>query len=630
MYKIANKTSVAFFVFGIFFLIASCVNDNLPLEENDLTEGTFGDDVYSLNLMVTLDNLGTRSSITANEPAEITKYENYINLERFRVLFFDVNDMFLFESKNRWVKQIDANDNFSSWFVSVPFGAFGNDSYGEGKEYDWEAIRNHLTTKQFKIAILANRPAQLLYPGFLDSELELPNGVFDNDGPYWGPEDTGKRSIFDLHHYQYDIIYADKGSHNGGATKSYYDFVMGDINTDKPTMGAAINWVSFDNGDTDKELLTGSNYMRNIKMPSEEHPIPMYGIQLFEPIPSASWKKGTPFNLSNLPVFPDGQEYKTKSISLLRSCVRLDLRIPKTIKNGAKPTFVTLWYSNIYSRCEPMDTWTPTDEIWKDNHETECEWKSILNYGPVSSNQAPGNGTTKDDYQKRLSWFYGVWKDKGWEFKTRSGNKVTPVGATTDTPYPHIFNPCIQRNKVIQCNYGDVSKYYNDNYNHWIVYTGERNCNDPNTLPDMTKNPYIACWIISWDKKNYYCIPLLNYEKNSDPDLAGVFGPHSTTNTKNDPYQTGSWPELMNTYINSLPSERGDNLPYPLLRNHIYRFTLTGKTRAQGDSDDIENIAISSEVLQTSDINFSEKVQQLDLSRISHTPTVKTKPDKAK
>lgn len=625
MLKALRNTYIAVCTVGVLLLCFSCVDENAALEETDLTEERFKD-VYSLNLMVTLDDLGTRAtSVTQGDPDRITKYENYINLERFRVLFFDINDKFLFESKNRWVKQVDINDKFSSWFVSVPLGAFGDDSYGEGKEYDWEAIRKHLTTNKFKIAILANRPAQLLYPGFLDSDLQLPDGVFDNDGPYWGPEETGKRDIFDLHHYQYDIIYKDKGNPNikNGVYDEMYDFVMDYTNPEQPKMGAAINWVSFDNGDTDKELLTGTNYMRNIKMPSEKHPIPMYGMQEFEPIPEDLWKEGTPFDLSNIQseAFPN-VDYQYKSISLLRSCVRLDLRIPKTIKNGAKPTFVTLWYSNIYSRCEPMDTWTPTNEIWKEDHNKDCEWKSILNYGPVSSNQDPGNGTTKAKYQQRMSWFYGVWQEKGWEFKTVSGSKVTPVKETANTPYPRIFNTCIQRNKVIRCNYGDMSEYYNDDYYHWVVYTGERNCNDPNTLPDMTKNPYIACFIISWDKKNYYCIPLLNYAQNNDSDLKNVFGPHTDT----DPYSSASWPAAMNTYISTLPSERGPNLPYPLLRNHIYRFTLTGtsnaKTRANGDIDDI---SIASEVLQTSDIDFSQQVKQVRLNKINNTSVVKNK-----
>lgn len=610
MSKIQNSACIAILILGIFLLCPSCIDDNLPMEEHDLQEEMFKD-VYSLNFTVTLDNLGTRSSVTENDPWIVTKYENYINLERFRVLFFDEDDMFLFESKNRWVKQIDLSDNFSSWIVSIPFGPFGNDSYGEGKEYDWDAIRKHLTTRRFKVAILANRPAQLLYPGFTESELQLPDGVFDNDGPYWGPEASGQKSIFELHHFQYDIIYADKGKHGDGASASYYDFVMGDINTTRPTMGAAINWVSFDNGDTDKvQLGTSSTDMRNIKMPSEKHPIPMYGIQEFEPIPAALWKEGTPFDLSNLPtdMFPD-VSYEYNSISLLRSCVRLDLKIPKTVKNGQKPTFVTLWYSNIYSRCEPMDIWTPTDQIWEKNHDN-CEWKQILNYGPV----ATGSGNTKEAYQRKLSWFYGVWQEKKWPFLTRSGSAITPVAETPTTHYPRIFNTCIQRNKVIRCNNGDMSDYYNDGYYHWIVYTGERNINDPNTLPDMTKNPYIACFIVSWDNSKYYCIPLLDYKGNTDKDLTGVFGPHT------DNITNGNWPAAMNTYMNTLFSKSGSNLPYPLLRNHIYRFTLTGASKSIAEG---EGISIDSEVLQTSDINFSKQVQELYPTAIKNATGIK-------
>ena len=598
---------------GMLFVMASCREDDLLVEEPFMPEEQFKD-VYSLGLMVTLDNMGSgiegTRGVTTNDPSSITKWENYINLERFRILFFDENDNFLFESKNRWVKQIDVNDNFSSWYVNVPFGAFGNDSYGEGHEYNWTSIRNHLTSKRFKIAILANRPAQLLYPGnFADSELQLPNGVFDNDGPYWGPDDVGKKNVFDLHHYQYDIIYADKGNHKNGATESYYDFVMGNNNTDRPTMGSAINWVSFDNDDNDKVLLGGSTNMRHLKMPSADHPIPMYGMQIFDPIPADQWQEGTPFDLSNEPsdMYPD-KRYNYTSISLLRSCVRLDLKIPKSLKNGAKPRLVSLWYSNIYSRTEPMDTWTPTDQIWKGDHLNACEWKDILQYGPISSNTYPGNGSDKVAYQTRISWLYGVWKEKGWPFRTRDNKAVNVPAEASGMKYPRIFNPCIQRNKAITCERGDKSNDYNDGYWHYIVYTGERNSNDPNTLPNMTKNPYIACFIISWDNAKYYCIPLLNYAQNTDADAKNIFGPHT------DRVGGGDWPAAMDTYINTLPSERGVNLPYPLLRNHIYRFTLTG-TRA---GDDLEDFGVSSEVLQSPTINFSNQVKEFKLQKLTN------------
>ena len=613
---------ISYIILLLFFAVAlgSCSEEELIADEPIAGEVPDFSGIYSLNFMVTVDDMGsgtdTRGYSRNADPDRITRWENYINLERFRVLFFDKDDMFLFESKNRWVKQLDNVDHFSSWYVSIPLGPYGNDSYGQGEEYDWDGIRNYLTHSNFKIAILANRPAQLYYPGFTESELELPDGVFDNDGPYWGPGDVGKKSIFDLHHYQYDIIYADKGKFSEGAASSYYDFIMDDINSGRPKLGSAVQWVDFNT--TNGENI-GSTYARQNIMPSEANPIPMYGIQEFDPIPESLWKVGSAFDISNDPAeaYPNPEEgkYAHKSVALLRSCVRLDLKIPKSIKNGTKPKFLALFYSNIYSRTEPMDTWTPTDQIWKD-HDGACEWQYILNYGPISWEKAgtTAYGTTKQTYQQRLSWFYGVWKEKGWQFATRENKKITPVAETATTPYPRIFNPCIQRNKAVWCLINaDVSSYYNDNYYHYVVYTGERNINDPNTLPNMTKNPYIACFVISWDNSKYYAIPLMNYAQLNDTDFNSVWGPHSY-----NPYSTSGWPSAVETYMSTIITENTKtNWPYPLLRNHIYSFTLTN-TKA-GD-DDLGGMMISSEVSRTPSIDFSREAARLPLPTATLLP----------
>lgn len=585
---------------------------------------SFGNDVYSINFIATVDDMGTRGVYNqSSDPQEVTKWENYIDLERFRVLFFDMDDKFLFESKNRWVKQVEAGNSFSSWYVSVPLGDFGNDNYGEGQGYDWDFIRGFLTSNKFKIALLVNRPARLLYPGFIDSELGFTDGVFDNDGPYWGPEHTGKKTLFDLQHYQYDIIYTDKGEHGTKTNSSYYDFVMGEIDTDRPTMGAAINWVSFDNNDTDKELLSGTTYMRNVKMPSASHPIPMYGVQVFDAIPEKAWKPGSPFDISNIPdnVFPDDRApYTYTSISLLRCCVRIDLKIPKTVMGGKKPTHLSLWYSNIYSRTEPMDNWTPTDQIWNQNNashsDNNCEMSRLISYGPFVTNKDPGNGTTKAKYQERLKWFYGAWLDKGWKFLTKDNKAVTPT-KTNGLEYPRIFNSCIQRNKVISCLKADMSQYYDDGYWHYIIYTGERNPNDVNSLPNMPSNPYISCFFISWDNTKFYGIPLLNYAKNNDDQVSKVFGPHSDGTVKN-----GSTPGPYNTYVNTnVPSSTGDNIPYPLIRNHIYTFTLKG---TKSGDDDLSSFFIDSEVNATTDINFSKIVERAKVNKVFKNATVQT------
>lgn len=587
-------------------------------------------DVYVLNFMVTLDNMGTAQSTRgevaydpSQHPKALTDAENYINPERFRVLFFDDNNWFMFESKNRWLKRVDDNDNFSSWYVSVPLGPFGNDSYGSGKEYDWDNIHSQLTSGKFKIAILANRPHELQYPGFIDSQLSLPDGLFKNDGPVWGPDDAGKKSLLDLHHCQYDIIYYDKGNPKDASEKNFYDFVMGDYTGTRPTMGASIHWASFDYGDTDKVVLNGSTNMRHIKMPSVDHPIPMYGIQEFDPIPTTSWKPGTPFDLSNEPqdAFPDFA-YSPKAISLLRSCVRVDFKIPKSVKS-TPPTHISLWYSNIYSRCEPMNTWTPTDQLWSEDRRN-CEWELIRDHGLISTSKYGDATTSKNEYQKNVAWFFGAWEDptlpaaQRWQFNINGGGTMKPSSSSAvgSAPYPQIFNTCIQRNKVLTLERANVSDLYNDGYWHYVYYTGERNMNDPNNIYNMGKNPYIETIIISWDKKTFYCIPLVQYGVNNDVDLGSTWGPHVSSDSKKIMYESGSWPSIMDTYINSVKSETNkNNFPYPLVRNHVYSFTLKG---TKGE-DDLDAMTISSEVLQTPDINFSGEVKKRNYKHLAPT-----------
>lgn len=597
-------------------MLGGCSAEDLVLPDGDAQESSpYGKDVYSLGFTVTLDNMGTRAGAPNGDPDEVTRWENYINLERFRVLFFDKDDLFLFESKNRWVKQTEGGNSFSSWFVSVPFGPYGNDSYGEGYEYDWEKIRNILTSQEFKIVIMANRPPQLLYPGnFADSELQLPGGVFDNDGPYWGPSDFRQKSIFDLHHYQYDIIYADKGSHS---TTAYYDFIMGNIKTDRPTMGAAINWVSFDNGDTDKVSLgdvSKGKYMRNLKMPSQDHPIPMYGVQKFPAIPPSSWLPGTTFDISIQPdgVYPETPYEGRQAISLLRSCVRLDLKIPKSVKGGKQPTHISLWYSNIYSRTEPMDNWTPTNELWNHNGEphsdSNCELTLLRKHGNVINKLGLTN--SKQTYQDLIKWFYTAWKEKGWDFYRIDDTKNAPPDVDE---FPRIMNSCIQRNQFITLQNGNYTNYFSDanSYWHYVVYTGERNPNDPNTFTELNKNPYIAFFAISWDNTNYYMVPLFDYQAISTDKstISSLFGPHSDGSIGN-----ASAPTAYNNFItNTLPTRSGGDIPYPLLRNHIYTFTLTG-TKAGGD--ELDPTMIMSDVRASDNINFSRELQS------THRPVI--------
>lgn len=624
--------------------LASCIDDDVQtcIDNSNLTEGYT--DGYAINFTVTLDKMGGNRAQTVSL---LEERENYIDPEKFRVLFFDRQERFLFESKSRWVKQLSPTGDGVEWLVSVPMYTLGND---EQYNWNWEEIRRVLTGEDlydkdsegnyiyhesvrkekddkgepvpaFKIAILVNRPGEEWCPDFDKNNVE--EHWFDNSGPYWEASDTrwdqsgkfkteGTKKIFDLHHCQPDPIYHAK-NHKEKVNMHYYSFIQDEESDDGiPLMGSTSSWVEWKegkgyNGINPQEILEESfphaSDKDNIKytlLPTIEHPIPMYGVQDFYPI--KNWVKGTPFNLSQLIDNQTGvgnAPYEFRSISLLRSVVKLELLIPKTIK----PTIVTLWYSNIYARCEPMDVWTPTDQIWEEDHENDCEWKDIMNYGPVCSKVMGGGIRNKDDipnFQKTMSWFYGAWAEKGpdgkprWDFK-KAANGFAMVSETNNTKYPHIFNTCIQRNKIVACNMnyqeyggGDVTDLYNDDYYHYVVYTGERNINDPNDLPETIKNAYAVTWMFN-DKNTgyYYFVPIADYSKGKNTTAQACFGPYTSAEIvkdgspqlgKNDNYNVYEYGNALKD-VNSV-----DEMPWPLLRNHVYTLTVTVPESYSDDS----------------------------------------------
>ena len=659
------KNIILTVLFG-FMALTSCIDDDYSLsgdKDYDIPEGIR--EGYSINLIVTLDKMGGTRAASSYTPLELEEIENYIDPEKFRVLFFTTNeetneDKFLFESKSRWVKKLDPGSIHSEWLVSIPVFTYGNDVFDykdedgtphEGEEWAWEAIRDSLTTKPFKIAILANRPELDYYPSFNNIDIEA--HWYDNRGPYWYPKDTGKKDVFDLHHCQYDPMYHGKSATDLDDGETYdegligfYDFIMDDWepvtgkNADfyamQPKMGATASWVEqtkrktlpedspYDMRKDNKGVDRDYSYAF---LPSYEHPIPMYGIQIFDPI--KNWTKGTPFNVSNLIQGSDGEasEYKFNTISLLRSVVRLDLLIPQA-SYPTRPNLVGLWYPNVYSRCEPMDVWTPTNLIWEDDHENDCEWNDIMDYGLTVSNYntkiggttAKPDGTIRNadkkiDFQNTISWFYGAWKEKGWKFLNNEGNDLTPIDVP-ELSYPRIFNPCVQRNKFVISSIctdkenpetpdagiqGDVTHLYNDGYWHFVMYTGERNMIDANRIPLQGKQTsYTVTWMFKdCDRDQYFFIPIADYSKPQQY-ATNCFGPYKAEDwagSSNLPKVSTNAARQATTQItnyadnlrNNVPAkgesfedskfygeESRDEMPWPLLRNHIYRITVTG------------------------------------------------------
>lgn len=569
--------NVNLFLIALFvaFTFASCIDDGVFADDDtpaDLKNG------YSLNVLVTLDNMGggseTRGVIGENPMQD---RENYVDQEKFRVLFFDHEYKFLFESKSRWVKKLTDLDH-SRWLVSIPVFTYGNED-----NWNWPLIRTALTSNKFYVAILANRPEMEWYPGFSFGGLPNEADWYDNTGPHWGPDDTGIKELFDLHHCQYDMIYHGKSNEAG-----YYDILMKDVKKDergnttntyanqRPKMGATSSWVEW--ADQDGKNDKNGWGKRPTILPDKEHPIPMYGIQEFDKI--ENWREGTPFNLSDyIPGDYLNEKYQKKSISLLRSVVKIELRIPRTIITQAypwgqtttqvqRPNFVGLCYPNIYARCEPLDIWTPTDKLWDEQHKGngQCEFDRIRAYEPLSQMNVTNH---KQKIQQLLTWFYGVWVDHGWDFNSPNSRQQ---GAEQSAQYdmltyynnnhnqygssPRIFNPCVQRNTIVYCDdNGDLSRdtqvrnveTYSDNeYYHYVAYVGERNYIDPSDFANISDTkggkPTVMYWIFNIGSK-VYGIPITDYSVSGNPALDVV------PNSK--PY---TYPEYIeaNNYMNGI------------------------------------------------------------------------------
>lgn len=656
-----NKKKYAILAFLLTCLaVTSCIDDfdacfdDMP---EDLTNG------YSLQLTVTLDNMGGTRALDEFNPMK--KWEDYIDPEKFRVLFFNHNEEFLFESKSRWIKQLAPTaDGFAQWLVSVPMYSYGNDI---NENWNWDEIRKAITTNTFKIAILANRPEKDFYPGFDYTGLPDPDWI-PNIGPQWKAKDTSwgaqegdtVKKIMDLHHCQYDPIYHGKCKDKDVSyAEDFYEFIMKDYDMNdkgklidpsitgdtryklrRPKMGVTSSWVEWEldkagnertgvmqypkDLDTrfagksskkkpDVDFDNEFNAIRYTVVPSAKRPIPMYGIQEFQPI--THWVKGTPFNLSQITTGAEQTGYQFESIALLRSIVKLELLLSKNLF-PERTEFVTLWYSNVYARCEPMDVWTSTKDLWKEHIEGECEWYNIIKYGPVvSENFEPNKRRKQNDkakWQETMSWFYGAWMEedpsgkKRWDFTEHNYRGNIP----NNIPYPRIFNTCVQRNKTVLCNIeGDLSDEYDDNYWHFVVYTGERNMIDPNNLTRLEdKNSYAASWIFRDGNSNdskFYAIPIAPYTKNDqeiNKTAKGCFGPYTIDN-----FGTGSSLDLpkdnMYNYGNTvrdLSSDKNsqDEWPWPLMRNHVYRITIgpdkPANTRAATQEVDMDDFTIES------------------------------------
>ena len=646
-------------------VVTSCVYDEYPIE-NDVDEVQFDGDV--LKFTFTLDNMGGEAATRAENP--LAKWENYVDAEKVRVLVFDNKDQFLFESKNRFIKQLNPSPDHSTWSVTIPMGSYGND-----KEYNWEwdEIRKRMSANSFKIALLVNRPDREWNMGILQRNKLVPNedcdpnnsatydgpdpyvvpqGWFGSTGPHWDKtnsiasytdEEDKKdvKDVFDLHHCQYDPIYHGKNYYTTGnsfknTNQNFYGSVT-EGDAELPYMGATSSWVDWGVNDNVRDG-QGWQYRKTV-LPSEKHPIPMYGIQEYAPL--IGWKKGTSVNLDRL---------SDKPISLLRSVVKLELIVPK-----GTAQHVLLFYPNIYARCEPMDVWTSTDLLWtaNDRHKADCEWNLIKNFRMTEVTDETG---TSDDnnlaqnvifasrlkIQQRMSFLYGIWrKEKNWSFN--DDNDGRDIDSYYDENYKdkefvRLFNPCTQRNTAVYVE--KCPGYESDLYDHFVAYVGERNVNDPSNLGDLGNHGGGNCTVMYWcimssasktktvsgttySYKELYSLPIIQYDQTG-LDLTKVLRkgysfanakPANSTNNMTTNRNSGAstnmglYAQKVHSSGHPGESEYDSNFdekywPLPLLRNHVYSITMTGMRSGGNLTDDEVPFSVHFEEKHTENINF--------------------------
>lgn len=646
-----NKYISTLISFCFLFFTQACVDDSyipLPEEEDKPDYSDVPEDMlegFTLSFKISLDGMEGNSDkffSRAGEDEIITNeylrdIENFVDLEKLRILFFTCldnsdqklidgktyetgkHDIFLFESKSRWVSILtDAESTSSSWQVTAPIYTYGNND-----EYDWTYIREALTQRPFKIVILANRPDQVRYSDF-DGTYGQDEFYFGNRGPYWsvaesnrGRQDFYKAKEFDftnldgkmtlqgtsingLHHCQWDPVYANKN-----LNYNYYDFILGNPSQTKEDdgvsnwMGAVSYWTKWRRNEDDSDWIRNPNDKNNTTgldrpynfyyHPDRSQGIPMYGVQKFDAIDN--WRPGTPINVSERQVGQSGTYMERKDIYLLRSLARIDLVIPKNLVDEViEPC---LMYSNVFGRCEPLDVATPTNILWDDNHD-DCEWHRLAAYGPVINGDL-GQKANKNKFLERMAWYYGAWQDWGWDFNGELEPGDDKFSAVSKKNYPRIFNTCIQRNGTARIEDVIVD---DPEYFHYVVYCGERNINDPSNFGKLdlpgSEHCYFKFNARKTDSKGVvregsYCIAITNYDQNVNSIVKNILG------TKTD---LGDYRTTMGGSTNP-----GD-WNWPIMRNHVYTFRVTsifGNT----DTDGINVRVVSSENRSTPTIEFN-------------------------
>ena len=363
---------------------------------------------------------------------------------------------------------------------------------------------------------------------------------------------------------------------------------------------------------------------RRAVLPSKEYPIPMYGVQDFDPI-GEYWEPGLLFNLSQ---FNNAQKpgYNYRHVSLLRSVARVEVKLLKSAF-PQKPAHVYLRSMNRSSRNTPVDFFTPTDIIWNGFNSSSPndvkrlqnyievgnldeqrimettpgvvqEEKNIMQYGPIyigtNANSGQSDKQKLDEYRKTTAWPFGIWEHQwGWDWNRDNGvvdyfdtYKVGDVRAHTGQAvpeYPRILHPRISRS-----DYSHFAEVDDPQYWHYIIYIPEKNITDadnPGNIADRPKIIHVELRFNGGPEENFG-------KKDEDGKMSDEDNFVDNFDDKRAYrlyFTNGGRASLGKFQWNGRDS--WDAYEYdldivkqhwPILRNHVYTFTVSGSLEHSG------------------------------------------------
>lgn len=324
---------------------------------------------------------------------------------------------------------------------------------------------------------------------------------------------------------------------------------------------------------------------RNAIMPSELDPIPMYGIQNFDPIPKELLQAKQTFNLSdkrqNL-YLPDElrDKYNYKDIFLLRSVAKVEILFKKSVFAKNPPTHVMMRSMNRSARCEPKDVVNPTEWIWYGHNNLNTylstyvkdadpivkvddqaipstfpgvaeEFDNIMKYYSKKPLYEPNNKSLSE-YRKRTAWFYGIWGEEGdpsyyWA-NAWTWNDGSDTPDKDGIEYPRIFNTRIDRSDF--CRFHQMPDQ--DGYIRYIMYVPERNISDADSKGQLNASPKVQHievrfknmnTTLNFDDNSHYRIYFTTYTdmngKTAAADMLAGFNREGNPHTNNNTFDQG-------------------------------------------------------------------------------------------